>query len=48
VVAEIADPDPDVLDSILAALGTTVTRRAAQDVYAELQAANEAGSSDTR
>jgi hypothetical protein len=48
VVAEIADPDPEVLDSILAGLGTTVTRRAAQDVYAELQAANEAGSSDAR
>ena len=44
VVAEIADPDPDVLDSILAGLGTTVTRRAAQDVYAELQAAHEAES----
>jgi hypothetical protein len=42
VVAEIADPDPDVLDSTLAGLGTTVTRRAAQDVYAELQAAQEA------
>ena len=48
VVAEIADPDPEVLDSILAGLGTTVTRRAAQDVYAELQAANEAESSDAR
>jgi hypothetical protein len=44
VVAEIADPDPDVLDSTLARLGTTVTRRAAQDVYAELQAAGEAES----
>jgi hypothetical protein len=39
VVAEIADPDPDVLDSALAGLGTTVTRRAAKEVYAELQAA---------
>ena len=47
VVAEIADPDPDVLDSILAGLGTTVTRRAAQDVYTELQAAHEAESSGT-
>ena len=37
VVAEIADPDPDVLDSALAGLGTTVTRRAARDVYAELR-----------
>ena len=44
VVAEIADPDPDVLDSTLDALGGTVTRRAAQDVYAELQAAHEAES----
>jgi hypothetical protein len=42
LVAEIADPDPDVLDSTLARLGTTVTRRPAQDVYAELQAAPEA------
>jgi hypothetical protein len=48
VVAEIADPDPDVLDSTLAGLGTTVTRRAAQDVYAELQAAHEAESSGRR
>ena len=39
VVAEIADPDPDVLDSTLAGLGTTVTRKAARDVHAELQAA---------
>ena len=44
VVAEIADPDPDLLDSTLARLGTTVTRRPAQDVYAELQAAHEAES----
>jgi hypothetical protein len=42
VVAEIADPDPDVLDATLAGLGTTVTRRPAHDVYAELQAAHEA------
>lgn len=41
VVAEIADPDPDVLDSTLAGLGKTVTRRAARDVYAELEAARE-------
>jgi hypothetical protein len=39
VVAEIADPDPDVLDSALARLGGSVTRRAARDVYAEVQAA---------
>ena len=42
VVAEIVEPDPDVLDSTLNTLGGTVTRRAAQDVYAELQAAHEA------
>ena len=48
LVAEIADPDPQVLDATLAGLGTTVTRRAAQDVYAELQAAREAESSGTR
>jgi hypothetical protein len=45
LVAEIADPDPDVLDSTVARLGTTVTRRPAQEVYAELQAAQEAESS---
>jgi hypothetical protein len=38
VVAEIADPDPDVLDSTLERLGETVTRRPARDVYAELRA----------
>jgi hypothetical protein len=38
VVAEVAEPDPDVLDSTLAGLGKTVTRRAARDVYAELEA----------
>jgi hypothetical protein len=37
VVAEIAEPDPDVLDSTLAGLGTTVTQRRAEDVYAELK-----------
>ena len=42
VVAEIADPDPEVLDSALAALGGSVTRRAARDVYAEVQAAEAA------
>lgn len=36
-VAEITDPDPGVLDAELAALGGSVTRRAARDVYAELQ-----------
>ena len=39
VIAEIADPDPDVLDAALASLGGTVTRRPAADVYAEVQAA---------
>jgi hypothetical protein len=42
VIAEIADPDPEVLESTLAALGGTVTRRPARDVYAEVRAA-EAG-----
>jgi hypothetical protein len=37
VIAEIIDPDPGVLDAELAALGGSVTRRAARDVYAELQ-----------
>ena len=46
VVAEIADPDPDVLDSTLAGLGTTVTRRAARDVYAELEAARAETAAD--
>ena len=41
VVAEIADPDPDVLDSALAGLGSTVTRRPAHEVYAELQVAQK-------
>jgi hypothetical protein len=40
VIAEIADPDEDALDSALAALGgTVVTRRPAREVYAEIQAA---------
>jgi hypothetical protein len=38
VIAEISDPDPGVLDSTLEALGGTVTRRAARDVYAEVSA----------
>ena len=38
VIAEIADPDPGELDAALAALGgSVVTRRAAREVYAELQ-----------
>ena len=39
VIAEITDPDPGVLDSTLEALGGSVTRRAAREVYAELKAA---------
>jgi hypothetical protein len=42
LIAEIADPDPDVLDSALAALGGPVTRRPAREVYAEIEAADEA------
>jgi hypothetical protein len=37
VIAEITDPDPGALDTALAALGGSVTRRAARDVYAELE-----------
>lgn len=39
VLAEIADPDPEVLESTLSELGGEVTRRTARDVYAELRAA---------
>jgi hypothetical protein len=39
VVAEIVDPDPDVLEATLDELGGTVTQRPAQDVYAEIRAA---------
>jgi hypothetical protein len=42
VAAEIADPDPDALDSALGALGGVVTRRPAADVYAEVEAAEHA------
>jgi alkylhydroperoxidase family enzyme len=42
VVAEIAAADRDVLDPALAALGGSATRRRAQDVYAEIEAAEEA------
>lgn len=38
VIAEITDPDPGVLDAVLEGLSGRVTRRAARDVYAELQA----------
>ena len=41
VIAEILDPDPDVLDEALGELGGTVTRRPARDVHAELQAAEQ-------
>ena len=47
VVAEIAEPDQEVLDATLAGLGTTVTRRPAREVYAELQAAQEAERAST-
>jgi hypothetical protein len=46
VIAEIADPDPSVLDSTLDALGGTATRRAAHDVYAEVQATDKAASAE--
>jgi len=39
VIAEIEDPDPDVLDAAFAALGGTATRRAADAFSAELGAA---------
>jgi hypothetical protein len=41
VIAEITEPDPDVLDEALGELGGTVTRRPARDVHAELQAAEQ-------
>ena len=41
VIAEVADPDPDVLDDALRELGGTVTRRPARDVHAELKAAEQ-------
>jgi hypothetical protein len=42
VVAEIADPEPDALDSALGALGGDVTRRPAREVYAEVRGADGA------
>ena len=42
VVAEIADPEQDALDSALGALGGDVTRRPAREVYAEVRRADEA------
>jgi hypothetical protein len=44
VIAEITDPDPGVLDAALKGLGGSVTRRAASDVYAELEALSGAPS----
>lgn len=38
VIAEIADPDPDVLESTLHALGGSATVRSARDVYAAINA----------
>jgi hypothetical protein len=46
VIAEIADPDPSVLDSTLDALGGTATQRDAHDVYAEVQATDKAASAE--
>jgi hypothetical protein len=42
VIAEIEDPDPAVLDPALAELGGRVTRRPAKDVFAEVDAAQDA------
>ena len=43
VIAEIADPDPDVLDAALDTLGGTITsRRPAREVYGEIEAAEKA------
>jgi len=39
VIAEVEDPDPDVLDSALDALGGTATRRDAAAFSTELRAA---------
>ena len=41
VIAEIADADPELLDSTLGGLGGTVTQRPARDVYAEVHAAEK-------
>jgi hypothetical protein len=42
VVAEVEEPDPDALASALAAIGGTATERPAEDVYAEVRAAEQA------
>ncbi len=39
LVAEIEDPDPEVLDSALDTLGGTATRQGAEEFYEELGAA---------
>jgi hypothetical protein len=46
VIAEIADPDPGVLDSTLDAIGGTASRRDAHDVYAEVRAADAAANAE--
>jgi uncharacterized membrane protein len=42
LVAEVTEPAEEVLDKAMAALGGTVTRRAASDVYGEVVAAENA------
>jgi uncharacterized membrane protein len=42
LVAEVSEPAVEVLDKAMAALGGTVTRRSASDVYAEVVAAENA------
>jgi uncharacterized membrane protein len=42
LVAEVAEPAEEVIDEAMAALGGTVTRRPASDVYAEVVAAENA------
>ena len=42
VVAEIEEPDPDALASALVAIGGSATQRPAEDVYAEVGAAEQA------
>lgn len=46
VVAEIADPDPEVLDAALGEVGGNATRRPASEVYAEAEAAEESATTD--
>ena len=42
LVAEVGEVATEVVDDIMAALGGTVTRRSAADVYAEIQGAKAA------